>query len=172
VEKNRICDAPGSWFCRGQYPPALTKILKEKKDFKQLEDFNVKDGGDDSEYQKKYFENLNKAAGPGSSGAGPKEVKQPKLSEAEIDMINEEWQNTDATTLLHNIIEQDDGQQLAASLQQEPRLAHIRSEDGRGPMFWAHEYGRKKIVRLFKMLGVSETRTDANGKTPLDSSKI
>jgi len=55
--KNRICDAPGSWFCRGQYPPALQKILKEKKDFKQLEDFNVQ-GEDDSEYTKQYLENL------------------------------------------------------------------------------------------------------------------
>ena len=56
VEKNRKCDAPGSWYCPGQYPPALEKILKEKKDFAQLEDFNR--GEADSEYQKQYFENL------------------------------------------------------------------------------------------------------------------
>jgi dolichyl-diphosphooligosaccharide--protein glycosyltransferase len=54
---NRICDAEGSWFCRGQYPPALQKILKEKKDFKQLEDFNA-NREDDSEYQRQYHENL------------------------------------------------------------------------------------------------------------------
>lgn len=36
VLKNRVCDAPGSWFCPGQYPPGLQKVLKEKKDFKQL----------------------------------------------------------------------------------------------------------------------------------------
>ena len=57
VENNRLCDAPGSWYCPGQYPPALQKILKEKKDFAQLEDFNVKGEGDE-EYQKQYFENL------------------------------------------------------------------------------------------------------------------
>jgi dolichyl-diphosphooligosaccharide--protein glycosyltransferase len=56
VLKNRVCDVPGGWFCRGQYPPALQKILKEKKDFQQLEDFNVK--GDDSEYVRQYMENL------------------------------------------------------------------------------------------------------------------
>jgi dolichyl-diphosphooligosaccharide--protein glycosyltransferase len=56
VENNRVCDAPGSWFCPGQYPPALEKILAERKDFAQLEDFNTKN--DDSEYQKQYFENL------------------------------------------------------------------------------------------------------------------
>lgn len=53
---NRKCDAPGSWFCPGQYPPALTKILAQKRDFTQLENFKNKE--DDSEYQKKYFENL------------------------------------------------------------------------------------------------------------------
>lgn len=54
--KNRVCDAPGSWFCRGQYPPGMRKILAEKRDFSQLEDFNKDE--DDSEYQQKYFENL------------------------------------------------------------------------------------------------------------------
>ena len=53
---NRKCDAPGSWFCPGQYPPALEKILAEKRDFAQLEDFNRDDS--DEEYQKQYFENL------------------------------------------------------------------------------------------------------------------
>lgn len=57
VTKNRVCDAPGSWFCSGQYPPGLQKVLKDKKDFKQLEDFNAKTEADD-EYQKKYFEHL------------------------------------------------------------------------------------------------------------------
>jgi dolichyl-diphosphooligosaccharide--protein glycosyltransferase len=56
VMNNRQCDAPGSWFCPGQYPPALEKVLAEKKDFAQLEDFNR--GSADAEYQKQYFENL------------------------------------------------------------------------------------------------------------------
>jgi dolichyl-diphosphooligosaccharide--protein glycosyltransferase len=56
VEENRVCDAPGSWFCPGQYPPALQQVLAEKKDFAQLEDFNTESS--DTEYQKEYFENL------------------------------------------------------------------------------------------------------------------
>ena len=39
--KNRKCDHPGSWYCVGQYPPALNKMFKTKKAFKQLEDFNA-----------------------------------------------------------------------------------------------------------------------------------
>jgi dolichyl-diphosphooligosaccharide--protein glycosyltransferase len=49
---NRKCDAPGSWFCPGQYPPGMQKILQEKRDFSQLEDFNRK-GEKDNEYQQK-----------------------------------------------------------------------------------------------------------------------
>ena len=53
---NRKCDAPGSWFCPGQYPPGLSTILSRKKDFAQLEDFNRNES--DEEYQRKYFEAL------------------------------------------------------------------------------------------------------------------
>jgi len=39
---NRICDAPGSWYCVGQYPPALKKFLTKRSSFAQVEDFNKK----------------------------------------------------------------------------------------------------------------------------------
>jgi len=48
---NRICDAPGSWYCNGQYPPALSGLMKKRKDFAQLENFNQKEG-EESEYSK------------------------------------------------------------------------------------------------------------------------
>merc|ERR1711879_788308 len=38
--ENRICDAPGSWYCVGQYPPPLAKLISKRKNFAQLEDFN------------------------------------------------------------------------------------------------------------------------------------
>jgi len=38
--KNRICDAPGSWYCVGQYPPALQPLISKRRNFAQLEDFN------------------------------------------------------------------------------------------------------------------------------------
>ena len=58
--QNRICDAPGSWYCVGQrlrlkkkglgltkwlpvrYPPALKGLIAKRKNFSQLEDFNRK----------------------------------------------------------------------------------------------------------------------------------
>jgi len=41
---NKLCDAPGSWYCVGQYPPALKPLIEKKRNFKQLEDFNRQDG--------------------------------------------------------------------------------------------------------------------------------
>merc|ERR1719265_145097 len=48
---NRVCDAPGSWYCVGQYPPALSKLIAKRKNFAQLEDFNKK-GQEKSAYTK------------------------------------------------------------------------------------------------------------------------
>mmetsp|Transcript_83651 Transcript_83651/g.194503 ORF Transcript_83651/g.194503 Transcript_83651/m.194503 type:complete len:825 (-) Transcript_83651:179-2653(-) len=39
---NLVCDAPGSWYCVGQYPPALKPLIAKRKNFAQLEDFNKK----------------------------------------------------------------------------------------------------------------------------------
>merc|ERR1712014_208303 len=48
--KNRVCDAPGSWYCVGQYPPALDKLIAKRRSFAQVEDFNK--GGQKSAYTK------------------------------------------------------------------------------------------------------------------------
>ena len=53
---NRICDAPGSWYCEGQYPPAeeLQKVLRKRRSFSQREDFNKgKDDGFSEAYLKR-----------------------------------------------------------------------------------------------------------------------
>ena len=51
---NKLCDAPGSWYCVGQYPPAIQWLIAKRKPFKQLEDFNVKGTEEDREYQEEY----------------------------------------------------------------------------------------------------------------------
>jgi len=175
--ENRDCDAPGSWFCRGQYPPGMQKILSEKRDFSQLEDFN-KDS-DDSEYQKKYFENLQKRkngenvanSAPSSPSSGPK--KQPwkpvrEVDPAMISQLNSQWKDTQHTSLLWSLISENRVREFMDAVAQAPELAHMRSSDGRGPMWWAMESGNDKIVRVLKKVGVSESFSDAKGMTPRD----
>ena len=54
---NRVCDAPGSWYCTGQYPPAeeLQEVLRKKRSFQQLEDFNRKKNEDDERQNEAYL---------------------------------------------------------------------------------------------------------------------
>lgn len=87
-------------------------------------------------------------------------------------MLNEDWGNTDQTSLMWEIISNGQWQDFLSALSEDPLLAHVRSEDGRGPMFWAHEYGRPHMVRALKQMGVSEDRSDAKGIRPVDISTL
>ena len=55
---NRVCDAPGSWYCVGQYPPALQSFISKRRDFKQLEDFNVKRDAHSQRYHEEYMRRM------------------------------------------------------------------------------------------------------------------
>jgi dolichyl-diphosphooligosaccharide--protein glycosyltransferase len=58
---NKICDAPGSWYCTGQYPPALKPLIDKRKNFAQLEDFNTGDAETkkrSEKYQKEYMKRM------------------------------------------------------------------------------------------------------------------
>jgi len=182
VKDNRVCDA-GGWYCPGQYPPGLQKVLKDKKDFKQLEDFNAKTEGDD-EYQKKYFEHLNdpkKAARRAAvkerkereaRGGSPLENMEfsgdGDLTKDQIKEINQVREDNSITSNLFDLIKMGDVETMTAVLNEQPAYAHVRSKDGRGPMWWAHEHGNKQIIKLLKSKGVSEKLRDKDGMTPLD----
>mmetsp|Transcript_75071 Transcript_75071/g.145245 ORF Transcript_75071/g.145245 Transcript_75071/m.145245 type:complete len:308 (-) Transcript_75071:76-999(-) len=60
---NWKCDAPGSWYCEGQYPPALSWLIQQRRAFQQLEDFNTKRKVDKEaeEYQKEYHARMDKS---------------------------------------------------------------------------------------------------------------
>jgi dolichyl-diphosphooligosaccharide--protein glycosyltransferase len=83
---NRLCDAPGSWYCAGQYPPALKKQWQkqgvEQKAFAQLEDFNAKKTDADAAYQKAYFERMEGRA-PSKPAADARASDKPKQADPE-----------------------------------------------------------------------------------------
>jgi len=179
VPNNLVCDAPGSWFCKGQYPPGLQKVLAEKKDFKQLEDFNSKSDADDA-YQKQYFEHLSdpekakrraeiKARKQQQAEAGKRD-SAPALTKMQIKELNQKWEDNEVTSRLFSIISMGDYDSFEFLLENYPTYAHYRSKDGRGPMWWAHEHGRPRMIHLLKSRGVSEKRKDKDGITPLDIS--
>ena len=183
---NRKCDAPGSWFCPGQYPPALNAILSKGKDFSQLEDFNKRKGGKDAddEYTKKYFEDLQN---PDSARRKVLEKEQRQKmeeerqkqtqgmspeQEKELQALKDEmyktWQDTEDTTRMWQLISSNAVDELKAWLELEPHKAFIRSKDGRGPMFWAFEQRNEDITKLLMKAGVPHNDRDAHGQTPVD----
>jgi len=66
------------------------------------------------------------------------------------------------------IVKENDGTEFMELLALNPNLAHVRSKDGRGAMFWAHEFGRAEMIDVLKNLGVKEDLADANGIKPTD----
>ena len=42
-------------------------------------------------------------------------------------------------------------------------VVHIRSEDGRGPLWWAYEYDRTEIIAALREAGVHEDAKDDRG---------
>lgn len=95
-----------------------------------------------------------------------------KLSEETIDVINQVWQDNEVTSAVYDIIAVDDFESMRELLSKMPEVAHVRSKDGRGPIFWAHEKGRTRFVNALKKLGVRDDVKDAEGRTPLDMSTI
>jgi len=169
---NRICDVEGGWFCRGQYPPALKAVLSKKQDFAQLEDFN-RDEGEDEDYQKQYFENLhnpeearNNARMNSEETIRPDEERKP--TEAEIDAISNRWEDTELTTLMWKIMKSGEVEKLEEVLQSNPIMAHMRSSDGRGPMWWAFESRKQDMVKVLMEYGVGHLDKDKYGQTPVD----
>jgi ankyrin repeat protein len=55
---------------------------------------------------------------------------------------------------------------LKPQFDQEPCLAHIRSYDGRGPLFWAYEFGRHDVIHYLKDRLADEEALDIGGKKP------
>jgi dolichyl-diphosphooligosaccharide---protein glycosyltransferase len=180
IAQNYECDAEGSWFCPGKYPPGLKAFLDTKKDFRQLEDFNRQDR--DDEYQKKYFENLQNPESARRTALErerlqskandhtppvPVVVDEQELARRKELMYNT-WEDSDATTRMWQIIKDDRQKELIAWLVVEPEVAYLRSRDGRGPMFWAYEQRNEDITKILLKAGVPNSDRDAQGKTPVD----
>ena len=85
---------------------------------------------------------------------------------AAFDPKNVPWEDSDATTQLWQIISDGKTSALKSLLEQEPRAALLRASDGRGPLFWAHEYGQTKMVDLLVKAGADPEARDKNKKKP------
>ena len=78
----------------------------------------------------------------------------------------QEWQDTEATSLLWTACSRRDVPLLKKALKTDPSIAFLRSADGRGPLFWAYEFGDVEAIEILEKLGLDPLAKDANGLTP------
>jgi dolichyl-diphosphooligosaccharide--protein glycosyltransferase len=195
---NRDCDAPGSWYCRGQYPPALHKLIAKRNDFAQLEDFNTKSANSETAraYQEEYHARMSgrkigsiseglRSGGRRYDDIDPEyddfvedeevylndledsnqnvEVTPPKQPDM---LLSTEWKDTQLTSKLFELVHQNRINDLRDLLEAQPSVATVRSNDGRGPLWWAYEFGREDIAAMLVEFGAATDEGDAKGVLP------
>jgi dolichyl-diphosphooligosaccharide--protein glycosyltransferase len=173
---NRECDAPGSWYCSGKYPPALKWLESKKKAFRQLEDFNR--GGRDDAYYAEYMARMEgrgsgdaqpadsqakPAAGGGGGGAPTKRTAAAAKAAAGGKSLRDE-----VLGKIQKMIVDDQYDALAHTLATQPDTVKLRSADGRGPLWWAYEAGRAEIAKLLLAAGADPEATDSEGMRPIE----
>eukprot|EP01063_Lacrimia_lanifica_P027588 TRINITY_DN3891_c1_g3_i2.p1 TRINITY_DN3891_c1_g3~~TRINITY_DN3891_c1_g3_i2.p1 ORF type:complete len:144 (+),score=78.13 TRINITY_DN3891_c1_g3_i2:69-500(+) len=78
------------------------------------------------------------------------------------------WADSEQTTTLWRLISSNSKDELKTLLDDKPQALFTRSGDGRGPLWWAYEYGQDDIVKLLVEAGANEDEEDADGKKPKD----
>lgn len=154
---NRECDAPGSWYCAGKYPPALQWLEKKKKAFRQLEDFNR--GGRDEKYYEEYMARMEGRQPSARAAVGEPGGKKAPAKKAEGDK---------ALAKLKRLIRDDAVDEIAIMLASQPDVVGLRSADGRGGLWWAYEAGKTDIAALLIAAGADQEATDSEGMRPVD----
>jgi dolichyl-diphosphooligosaccharide--protein glycosyltransferase len=165
--ENRKCDAPGSWYCVGNYPPALDDLIANRSSFKQLEDFNTKRTGKDDEYHKEYMRRMSGGGGAREPGEKPYELQFAPNGKDDA-----QWADTPLTTMLWSLVHANKVKEFRALIKMEPNVVHVRSGDGRGPLWWAYEYGRGDVVKLLLTNGIDPNAVDGVGVRPKSMLKM
>merc|ERR1719273_705460 len=79
-------------------------------------------------------------------------------------------ENTQETTLLWTLISTSQNMQLHGFIIEHPNVLMMRSEDGRGAIWWAWEYKNAEALAILAVNGVDlhYSQTDESGKKPFE----
>lgn len=175
---NRFCDAPGSWICRGRYPPTLRNLLSNKiSPQRDNVDHSTCSNGDNISREQtrnpQYMDSSTTteqrcASRESHQRPGEKDELMQEVTKESIAKISQKWEDTDHTTMMWNIITRGTVADLEKALEHVPLLAHVRSSDGRGPIWWAFEHQKHDMVQVLKQHNVNYNQKDKDGLTPVD----
>mmetsp|Transcript_12796 Transcript_12796/g.11394 ORF Transcript_12796/g.11394 Transcript_12796/m.11394 type:complete len:190 (+) Transcript_12796:71-640(+) len=82
--------------------------------------------------------------------------------------LSQSYENTQETTLLWTLISTSQNMQLHGFIIEHPSVLMLRSEDGRGAIWWAWEYKNAEALAILAVNGVDlhYSQTDNNGQKP------
>ena len=104
-----------------------------------------------------------KARAKGSKGGSKIEGRKRASS-----TVDAPWEDSGTTSSLWQYIKMDDVESIESWLDVDPNVVNVRSADGRGPLWWAHEFGREHIVELLLENGADPEQEDKDGVKPAD----
>ncbi len=92
------------------------------------------------------------------------------ITDEEKKEIYSTWEDTPLTTLAWLLITTNDIEDLQRWLEKDQGAAWLRSEDGRGLMWWAYEASNQDAIDMLTEMGVPNTDKDKNkrGISPVD----
>lgn len=97
---------------------------------------------------------------------GREKLSYKKPTPEIIEKMNKHWDDNEHTGIMYQLISERRINELMEYFAVNPVAPFMRSGDGRGPMFWAHEFKRTKLIEIFKKIGVDDQLADANGRRP------
>ncbi len=149
--RNKVCDDDGrGWQCRGQYPPALEEVLREKRDFQQEQQLEFRSTTElEDSHEIQYFEDSYGLSRPHSLAGDMEDDDQIHMYDPDCgceedddeyedeeyeqeQCIHEEntdedaWADTEETTKMWRIITSGEVNDLEAFLKERPTRATIR----------------------------------------------
>jgi hypothetical protein len=107
-----------------------------------------------------------------ASGKKPKDYgRQQGHSQPEVTLTGDTivWADSELTARLFQAISARDTEGLIDILSDTsivPPASMVRSSDGRGPLFWAYEFGHSAGVQILEEIGIDPNSRDGAGITP------
>ena len=94
----------------------------------------------------------------------------PEFNAPKVDRKKEysKFEDTHETTRIWHILDRGDLQALQSAFKYDPDLVYLRASDGRGPLFWAYEYGALDIIDFLLKAGCDPDAEDVKGMKPKD----
>ena len=102
----------------------------------------------------------------GDVGFGSKAAEKAAKKGGSYNLPRAKWKNSEKLTEVYMAVYRDDYDSLVRMMSGDKDLVHARSADGRGPLFWSYEFGRKMMIIYLEKLGANAKAVDTMGKKP------